>query len=128
MQLKNAKRSRLESVALVAVFAVMLVFLLNSIVFERKVYRERDLISELAQLRSGLALYVAMEKVRPDNLVQLCTARYRLPGETRSHSFVEIPNLRVSEMGEILDPFKNPYYYDRQKPWIASGTEGFQSW
>jgi len=128
MQLKNTSRSRLESVVLIVVFAAIFVFLLNSVVMEKKVCRERELISELSQLRSGLALYLAMERVMPDNLVQLCTARYRLPGDGMNRAFVEMQDIRVNDRGEVLDPFKNPYRYDKNRLSITTTTEGFQGW
>ena len=128
MDIKSSKRGALEVVILIVVFVVTFAFLLNGFLQERNVAKQKQLSLELRMLRNGIALYTVMEQKKPDNLVKLCRSKYLLPGDSKKQGFIDLASIRVNEKGEIIDPFGNPYSYDKEKPWVASTTKEYSLW
>jgi len=81
-------------------------------------------MSELRMLRSSLMLYLIINHERAESLTELKSGRFEVDGIV--HSYVD--SLPASGGGEAIDPFGNPYRYDRKSGWVRSTTEGFEHW
>ncbi len=126
MALDQPKRQVWESALLVIVFLGMLAFIVNSYFLEKRVYEQKVLRYQLENLRQGITLYQYVERKTPESLVDLSMATFRMPDSGQVHHF--IARVPVSKEGKFLDPFGNPYAYDKAQGWVSSSTGGYASW
>ena len=126
MDMNAPQRRWWESVLLAIVFVGMLAFVVNSYVLERREFKQRALYYQLMLMRQGINLFAVMEKREPANLVELAASTYKLPENGANHRYVE--RLPVTPDGKVLDPFGNPYRYDRKLGWVMSTTPGYEFW
>jgi len=82
-----------------------------------KVIKGRDLIRELANFRSVVALYILTNKTRPATLEQLV-----------SESAPYMSGIYRNKEGVIIDPFGHEYAYEPETGWIRSETAGYEKW
>lgn len=119
-----AKRSAYEWILVTIVIVLTVVLGVGLYSGRDKVAKSKLLIQELAMLRNGAAHYKMINKHPPSSLKELATANYDFGGKQKG--FLESPPL--SDNGQIVDPFGNPYGYDPKKGWINSTTRGFEKW
>ncbi len=111
--------------AVIAVVVVLAVILGAGLYSGRmKVQKSNLLVQELASLRSSLTLYKTLNRENAPSLKVLASSEYEVGGTTRP--FIE--RLPISEDGDVIDPFGNPYAYDQKTGWVSSATPGFERW
>ena len=126
MELKSPQRKWWENVLFVVVFVGMFAFVVNSYVLEQKAYKQRALYYQLMLMRQGISLFTVMEKRAPESLVELAVSSFKMPDGGVSHRYVE--RFPVTPEGQLLDPFGNPYKYDKKMGWVMSSTPGYEFW
>lgn len=126
MELKSPQRKWWENVLFVVVFVGMFAFVVNSYVLEQKAYKQRALYYQLMLMRQGISLFTVMEKRAPESLVELAVSSFKMPDGSVSHRYVE--RFPVTPEGQLLDPFGNPYKYDKKMGWVMSSTPGYEFW
>jgi len=126
MELKSPHRKWWENVLFVAVFVGMFAFVVNSYVLEQKAYKQRALYYQLMLMRQGINLFNVTEKRLPDSLTELAVSSFKMPDSNVNHRYIE--RLPVSPDGSLLDPFGNPYKYDKKLGWVMSVTPGYEFW
>lgn len=118
-------RARYEWVVILAVL-VGCGFLSFGLMQGRGKAQKADLMrTELAQLRSGVQLYMMVNKQNPSSLETLAKETYNLPGESPKPF---LSNLQPGPEGRFVDPFGHTYAYDGQKGWVHSTSSGFEKW
>jgi hypothetical protein len=126
MGLKSLQRNWWENILLLVVFVGMLAFIVNSYVLEQRTVKQRALYYQLMLMRQGVNLYTTMEKAFPKNLVELGVTTYSVPGSQAQQRYVE--RLPLNTEGIVIDPFGNPYRYDRKTGRMMSSTPGYEFW
>lgn len=120
----KAKRSVLDFV--VVGIIVALTVIMGAAIYARRTeaMQSRLLMRELAMLRSSLILYKMINHENAESLGALESGRFEAGGIV--HRYVD--PLPVSGDGKVIDPFGNPYRYDRKRGWVSSTTGGFERW
>ncbi len=123
--MNNRGRSTYE-IILVAIVVAMAVAIVVGIYARRTtIHNGRVMIDELFVMRSGIMLYHALNGVYPPSLDALEAESYR-DGEGKNVPFVQ--RLHRDDEKHIIDPFGNPYSYERRTGWVRSITEGYERW
>jgi hypothetical protein len=112
---------------------IIAVVLVASVVIAFGIYNKRNeadkgklLLSELENLRSAVTMYKTMNKANPPSLAALTKLNYSFePGQPGKPYLTSI---KVSQSGEIMDPFGSTYKYDPKTGWVSSVTKGFERW
>lgn len=120
----KAKRSVWEIIVVAVV--VTLTVIMSAAIYARRVDAEKGrlLMRELVMLRSSLVLYMIVNHERVESLAELQSRRYGVGGVVLPYA----DELPVSDDGEVIDPFGNPYHYDKKSGWVSSTTSGFELW
>ena len=120
----KAKRSVLDFVVVGIIVALTVV--MGAAIYARRTeaMQSRLMMQELAMLRSSLILYKMINHENVESLGVLQSGRFEVEGIV--HRYVD--PLPVSGDGEVIDPFGNPYRYDRKRGWVSSTTAGFERW
>lgn len=111
---------------MLVVFIGMLAFIINSYVLEQRVLKQKSLFYQLMVTRQGINLFTMIEKRFPESLVELGIASYKMPGDNIDHRYID--RFPINSEGAVLDPFGNPYKYDKKLGWVQSMTEGYEFW
>jgi len=114
-------------------WVIIAVVLVAAIVVAFGIYTKRDnlgksklLISELEGLRSAVQMYKTMNKANPPSLTALTKLNYSFEPGQAGKPYLNSSN--ITEKGDVLDPFGNPYKYDNRTGWIVSTSKGFEKW
>ena len=117
-------RSPFEIVVVVIVVTLTVILAAGLYAGRKKVQKSDMLMQELGMLRSGVTLYKTVNHRNAESLEELASSEYEV-GEAKRPYIEQLP---VAEDGRILDPFGNPYAYDRNTGWVSSITKGFERW
>ena len=92
-----------------------------SIHVARKHEKEQALIFQLKQLRMMTEIYMKIYRVKSPDLLTAMEKKYRFgqPVEWK---------MKRDATGNPLDPFGNPYHYDKDSGWVYSITKGYEKW
>ena len=94
-----------------------------------KITKEYALISELSNIRTSILIYYILNKKYPNSLGQMMDEKIILPFQADTvidRTYLERASL--NKEGEILDPFGNPYKYDRLTGKLNSSTSDYTAW
>ena len=121
-----------------AVFETLLVCILIGVVigavfpyFHRATNEAREvaLRSGLNNIRKGVQLYHFLNRDYPTDLRSLVHQQYVAPA--RDDTFFKgeyLSEQTLDSEGNLLDPFQNPYQYDRKRGKVVSGTKDYETW
>ena len=106
-----------------------------------RVAREVALRYELANIRTAIVLFTALNRRSPASLEELVSAQYLLPDEEFSAAAGEVPLEKrtifkrsyleptsVDARGQILDPFGKPYRYSPQRGQVTPALARYRQW
>ena len=120
------KRPAWEWIVFTAVI-ILAAFLMGSTYkFQQNSAKQHALHYQLQLLRTAELLYTSVNNKLPDSLKDMAEGTFRLPGDDVTRRYIEHPPMIVA--GELLDPFGNPYTYDKKNGWIKSSTKGYEFW
>jgi len=91
--------------------------------------KEAGLQSALANLRTAIRIYRALEGEYPKDLGVLVHRRFIIP--IREEGLFSGEYLRAQAQdreGHLIDPFGNVYRYDQRRGVVASATQGYEAW
>jgi len=94
-----------------------------------EVVKEITLRNELGHIRMALEHYRIVNSEYPQELKDLI--REYLPDKQTVNiitSQAYLKAFRVSDKGELLDPYRNEYLYNSQWGRVWSSTKGFEAW
>lgn len=115
-----------ERVLLIVVAVTTFVLMVVSLRFERNINNQKLLFYQLQAIRTSVNLFKAITRSNPADLVELATSEYRFPGEEQKMRYLS--TISANNDGFIVDPFDNPYVYDRETGWVKSSTRGYELW
>lgn len=88
--------------------------------------KEAALANELKIIRQAVYVYVLKYKIYPENLKELEEKNIiDFEGKIKNQKYMK--NKRVLETGVVLDPFGNPYIYDKKNGQIRSSTPKYMN-
>lgn len=122
----DKKANMLIRVVLLIVFVIAMGFLWRNYNMEQGMAKQKILGYQLQLLREGVNTYKIINNKNPDNLLVLLAKTYVMPGSTEKRTYV-FGNLPVSS-DQILDPFGNPFEYNKTNGWVSSSSPGFKNW
>lgn len=122
--MSQRRRSPFEIIVVVVVVALSLLLSAGLYAGRMRVQKSNLLIRELGMLRSSLMLFKSMHHENAPNLETLVGKTYEVDGHNRRY----VDKIPLSADGAIIDPFGNPYAYDRATGWVSSSTPGFERW
>lgn len=136
-------RTLFEALLVVITGAILLIIAINVFLGHGRIARENALRYELTNIRTAVTLHAIKKKRYPESLQALMSARYLLPPGTdqaisakgnvsyedkRFISRAYLETAAVDSKGNPLDPFGNPYRYDRSSGRVQSSTGGYENW
>ncbi len=127
--LNDSGRTILENLLTIILVFFLLGFF--AIYFEKttKVAREYTLISELANIRSSIEVYAAINRNFPKSLNQLLEEQLILPFKDFKILKKDLlKNISVDEHGNPLDPFGNKFGYNPKSGYVWTTTKGYNGW
>ncbi len=94
-----------------------------------RITREYSLASELANMRSSIDLYAAINKKFPESLNILLEKQLILPYKDLKILKEDLlKKITVDENGNLLDPFENKFDYNPNSGRVWTTTEGYKGW
>jgi type II secretory pathway pseudopilin PulG len=126
MGIRNANRSGLEKIILLIIFLGLLGFVAANFFKQRELAKQQALYHQLVILRQGINMFQMTERRNPESLIELAMASYKIQDDGATHRYVE--TVKVDDKAQVVDPFDNPYNYDKQTGWVRSSTPGFMDW
>lgn len=93
-----------------------------------RVVREVALRSELGNIRTAIVLYITLIRRSPESLRDLVREDCTLPTGSGLIKYKYIERMAVDKDGNLIDPFGNPFSYERKTGWVKSSTKGYESW
>ena len=122
----NARGRAKYEIVIVVIIVVLAVALAMGLYAGRtKIHNGKRLVNELQGLRTGVELYMTLNRSIPSNLETLAKSTYD-SGDGTQRPYIE--NLPTNEKGQIIDPFGHPYKYDPKTGYVCSTTPGYQTW
>lgn len=118
------KRSTYEVVIVVLVVGLSVALAFGLFSGRNKVNKGRLLMNELSMFRSAISLYNMTNHKYPQSLEELATSTYEV--DLQKRPYVEF--IHRSESGNVIDPFGNPYIYEKNSGWISSTSKGYTQW
>ena len=91
--------------------------------------REAALQNELMNIRMSIEYYRMVKGKLPESLFLLMNQKITfkdLGGVLAGKGFLK--SFRVDEEDNLLDPFRNRYYYDNREGRVNSRTKGCENW
>ncbi|MFC1855794.1 type II secretion system protein GspG [Thermodesulfobacteriota bacterium] len=126
---KSAGGSAFETVIILSLVGIFLVFAISRFMQNVKYAKEIILQGELVNIRTSIKLYKMLNSKYPESLEEMTQNDYIMPYS--EDSIIEgtylIPNA-VDENGIPLDPFGNKYGYNRENGEIKCLTKGYKGW
>lgn len=107
-------RSKYELLIVLIIIALVAILTKGFYSSRDKMNRGKMLTRELYMLRTAITLYKVKHRSNPPSL------------EVITEDIGE--KLNRVENGVAIDPFGNPYEYDRRTSWIHSISEGYDDW
>lgn len=130
MQLNDKGASGFENFIVISIVGLLVAAALGRFYFVLDFAKETALKAELAAMRSSLNLFKIVEKRKPENLNELENKELEI--ELSGGKKLKVKPLekkfKKDEKGRIVDPFGNPYYYDKKREKIYSSTKGYENW
>ena len=111
----------------IVVFSVLSLIMSVGFVFfkeDTKVQNEQALIYQLKTLRAAVQVHLKMYNEKPRNLSSLIQ---KLKDGSNTVK-LDWKSFKMTNKGQLFDPFNNPYEYDRETGWIRSSTRGYHEW
>lgn len=130
LRLNDKGASGFESFIIISIVGLLVAIALGRFYFVIDFARETALKAELAALRSSLNLFKIVENRMPEDLIELENKEMEIElggGKKLSVKPLE-KKLKKDEKGRILDPFGNPYSYERKRGKISAVTKGYENW
>jgi len=118
-------RAKYEIVVVVIVVALAIAVTAGLYASRSKVFNGKRMIAELSALRSGVALYMTVNKTQPPDLETLLKSTYNAGGGAK-RPYVE--NITANAQGKPVDPFGKPYLYDAKRGLVSSASSGYEKW
>jgi type II secretory pathway pseudopilin PulG len=118
------RRSPFEIIVVIIVVTLSVLLAAGLYAGRMKIQKSNLLIQELSMLRSSLMLFKTVNHENAQNLKTLVDSEYEAGGEQRAY----LDDLPLSAAGDVIDPFGNPYAYDRKTGWVSSSSPGFERW
>lgn len=127
----NNQKGRTVFEALLVIILVM-ILIIGSFSYAQKaikITKEYALISELSNIRTSILIYYILNKKYPNSLAQMIDEKVILPfqGDTAIDR-TYLAKTSLNKEGEILDPFGNPYKYNRLTGKLNSSTLDYTAW
>jgi len=121
------RRARASYELFLIVVVVALTVLMASGIYQARlrVKNSKLLINELQMMRSAISLYHVVNKSYPQELGDLLEEEYSLGSEEMGAYLKQMP---PTKQGLVIDPFGNPYYYNKQSGWISTSSQGYTNW
>ncbi len=121
------RRARASYELFLIIVVVALTVLTASGIYQVRlqVKNSKLLINELQMLRSAISLYHVVNKSYPQELGDLLSEEYSLENEEMGAYLKQMP---PTKQGLVIDPFGNPYYYDKQSGWVSTSSQGYTNW
>ena len=119
----------IDTLITLVLISIFIVVLIPKYQRTAQVARETALKMGLQNIRMAVGVYRMVNHRYPDDLQDLVNKRYVLP--VREDTIFTQEYLRsaaVDRDGKLLDPFGNPYRYDRAGGHVAATTRGYESW
>lgn len=89
----------------------------------RRIVAETLLRNQLQGLRTAVQLYLLQNKGMPPHLPAALGA-----ATAEGTSLLQDLQLHIASNGDLLDPFGQPFAYDRRSGWVRSSTEKYREW
>lgn len=124
--MEGRKRPSWEWLVLIVVLVVSIGLVGATYNSQQKLEQQKSLHYQLQALRTGELLYKSINKTNPMSLEQLVKGSFRLADETQDRHYVEA-QMKLAG-GKLVDPFGNPYLFDKSSGWIRSTTPGYEAW
>lgn len=119
-------RAKYEIVIIILVILAAVVVALGISRARDKAEKGKLLLAELDQVRAAVQIYVDLNKSTPPDLASLVQKKYSFsPGETPQPY---LAGATLNKEGELIDPFGNPYIYDKKTGRVSSATKDFEQW
>jgi type II secretory pathway pseudopilin PulG len=127
--LSDSGRTILENLLTIILVSFLLGFFAIYIEKTTKVAREYTLISELANIRSSIEVYAAINRKFPNSLNQLLEKQLILPFKDFKILKKDLlKNISVDEHGNPLDPFGNKFGYNPKSGYVWTTTTSYGGW
>jgi len=118
-------RAKYEIVIVVLVVALVIAFAPGLYAAKSKVFNDKRMITEISATRSGVTLYMTLNKKRPANLETLFKTTYNAGGKAKRPYLDQIT---TNTSGQPVDPFGKPYAYDARRGLVSSASSGYEKW
>lgn len=89
----------------------------------RRIVAETLLRNQLQGLRTAVQIYLLLNKSNPPHLLAAADG-----ASAKGTSLLDDLQLTADAKGNLLDPFGQPFEYDRQSGWARSTTEKYREW
>lgn len=126
MGIIKPSRKWFEQVLIIALVAVVGFLVASNSYYQNKSGKQRTMFYQLQILRSSINLYKFINGTNPENLELLATGHYKFPGDDLSRRYID--SAPINKEGNVVDPFGEPYYYDKATGWIRSASSGYEFW
>ena len=126
MKISNPKRNSLEFVVIICVILVVAFLVGANIYYQRQDTKQKALYYELQVIRNGINLFKVVERRNPRTLVELAQGVYQFPQDKETKKY--LTNVPFDDNGNLVDPFKNLFFYDHETGWVRSSTSGYEMW
>lgn len=123
---KKGHRAKYEYLIIIIIIAAVAAVAVGIYAAQNKAAKGEILMSELEAMRLAVMTYKTLNKTNPPDLATLTKATYVFtPGENPRPFLTEV---QTNAEGKIVDPFGNPYKYNRKEGWVKSTTSGYEHW
>ncbi len=129
MILNRKGRTVFETLLVIILVSLLLVFFTTYFKRTVMVAREYSLISELSNIRTSILLYLVLNKRFPESLKQLVEEDIILP--MQDIKIIEksyLKTVSMDEEGYPLDPLGNRFGYNPESGLVWSTTKGYEGW
>ncbi len=121
---EHKKRPLWEKIVVLSVFSLIMSIGFVFFKEDTKSKNEQELLYQLKTLRAGMQIHLKIYNEKPRNLSMLLQ-KLR---DGSSAVKLDWKGFKVTSKGQLLDPFNNPYEYDRETGWVRSSTRGYHEW
>ena len=118
-------RAKYETVIITIIVVLAIALSVGLYSGRAKIHNGKRLINELQGLRTGIELYMMLNKSIPPSLETLAKSTYDA-GDGTQRPYIE--NLPTNDKGQVIDPFGHPYDYDPKTGYVYSTAPGYQNW
>jgi type II secretory pathway pseudopilin PulG len=118
-------RAKYEIVIVVIIVVLAVALAMGLYAGRTKIHNGKRLVNELQAMRTGIELYMTLNRSVPPTLETLAKSTYD-SGDGTQRPYLE--NIPIGGKGKMMDPFGHPYKYDSKTGYVCSTTPGYQNW